>query len=330
MKKHKQTIFLIALSVVVLAAFGLAGWLLARKVPADTSVQGPAPTDSATEGREDLGDTVSYGGKKWTRNTALKTILFMGVDSSEKVVANEYIGNGGRADSIFLLIQNTQTEEAKLLKISRDSMMMVDVYNENRELLYSGVMQINMQYAYGETPERSCRLMKEKISDLLYGVPVDSYCSLTLDGLSAAVGAMGGITVTMEEDWTEIDPAYTKGAAVHMDQAQAERFVRYRDINELGSNDRRMERHEWLLRQVLAQLKAGGSGLFETVLNAAGDYLETDMDADTMLRLIRTPLDPVSFKVPGQTLAGERHDEYHIDEQALQGLILELFYLPVQ
>ena len=53
---------------------------------------------------------------------------------------------------------------------------------------------------------------------------------------------VGGVSVTMEEDGTQIDPAFVKGATVRLSGSQAEAFVRARMGLENDTNLARMQR----------------------------------------------------------------------------------------
>ena len=123
-----------------------------------------------------------------------------------------------------LLVINKVEKTAQILQISRDSMIDIDIYDVTGNKLMTEDGQIALQYAYGDGEERSCQLTAGKVSELLYGVDVDSYLSLTLDGLVAATDAVGGITVTVPEDYTEIDPSFEKGATITLNGELAEKY----------------------------------------------------------------------------------------------------------
>ena len=72
-------------------------------------------------------------------------------------------------------------------------------------------------------------LMKNKVSELLFGAKINNYCSINVNGMVAVVEEMGGISITFEDDYSYINPAYTIGATVTMDGAAVNTFVRYRD-----------------------------------------------------------------------------------------------------
>ena len=51
------------------------------------------------------------------------------------------------------------------------------------------------------------------------------------------------------------------------------------------------------------------------------------MQADDLYALTKCSLDDEEYKVAGQTVKGTANDEYHVDEQALQKQIIDLFYV---
>ncbi len=318
--KHRKRICLLALAALLLTGCGAAP---------DTEVSPPA---SSTPGKTDWESTVVLNGTTYRRRTDLKTVLFLGVDDTDTVQAEgDIIGNNGRTDAIVLFILDTTNETTQALFISRDTITEVDVYKGNGDLAYSGQMQINMQYAFGNSARRSCFLTERTVSELLYDTRIDSCLSMTMEGISVIVDQLGGVTLTMPEDYTQIDERYREGATVTLNGADAERFVRYRDTAVQGSAETRADRQNWFMRSLLRQIEAQGNltQSLEQLLEAAQPYIETDLDAETMRMLTSYTLRDETLKVPGSSESGRFHDEYHVDEGALRELILQLFYQSV-
>lgn len=280
---------------------------------------------------EAWGRTVTVDGKTWRYNSRLRTVLFLGVDSRDTAQLDKKgVGAGGRSDTILLLVIDQDAKTVQPVTVSRDTMTSVDVYDRDRNFLFSGQMQLNMQYSFGDSPKRSCLLAKNKVSQVLYGIPIQSYISLTLDGIVAAGEAMGGVTVTLEEDWTDIDPTYTAGSTITMDGPALERFIRYRDTGSVGSNNVRMGRHRWFIQQMFRQLNGMNSSMVENLMNQVEPYMETDMDGDTIKQLASYQVSDTMMNIPGETHHGQAHDEFYIDQAALQTFLLELFYVPAE
>lgn len=265
-------------------------------------------------------DTVANRDIIYKPDTSVRSYLFLGVDDAG--LDYESYGRGGRTDTILLLIK--KGVELRILEISRDTMTEVDTYNTAGDYLSTGVMQINMQYAYGDSPRRSMYLTKRTVSDLLGGIDINGAIALNMSGIAPIVDAMGGIDVYMEEDCSYIEPEYVQDAEIHMDGEEAEYFIRWRDTTESGSNDARMSRHTWFIRQILSQ---SDSGSVSALLDAADPYLNTDMTAEEMRALYDCELEE-AIRLPGETRRGELHDEFYIDKDTLREILLRLFYTP--
>ena len=293
----------------------------------------PAVNDAiaaAAEGIEEdpsLPQQITYNGADYVLNKDLSTLLFLGIDSEAIAEDRQVVGSGGRADTIMIFVLNKTDKTLRVLELSRDTMTSVDVYNANRKFLYSGTMQIDMQYAFGESTARSCALMKNKVSEVLEDLRINSICSLTVEGLVSVVDAMGGLTLTLDYDYTDIDPAYTAGATITMNGEEAEHFIRYRDITTSGSNDTRMQRHTDLMLELFSTIASYGKVKLTSLYEAAGDQLYTDLTADELAALSEYTLTEV-IKIPGETQHGDLHDEYYLDTDAVHELIVQTFYLP--
>lgn len=311
------------MGIVALLIVGLV--FLLQQSLGGTEVSRHGDGTPGTKKSEEWGNTVSFDGISYRRNTSLRTILLLGVDQSEED-RTYLLGGGGRSDAILLLVMDPETETMRLVEVSRDSMVDVDVYNQKDEYLYSGQMQLTLQYSVGSSAARSNWLMKNKVSEILYGVPIDYTMSLTMNGIPEVVDALGGIRMTFEKDYTDIDPLFVEGTELLLDGDLAYKFIRTRDIEVTGSNDDRMERHAQVMRAIAAQLPELTTDQIDGLLEAADPYLEMDIDADTLYSMRGYALDDTLYKLPGATQAGKEHDEYYLDEEALQQMVLDLFY----
>ncbi len=320
--------------VIVAAAVGL---IVAKVTTNKSRTPIPQSQTGAEVDENDWGNRLTYKGKNYRRNENIKTVLFLGIDRDSAVEIPAYgeqvgmIGNGGRSDTIILFLVNDETQKTTMLSVSRDTMTEIDIYDMNGKYAYSGVMQINMQHAFGDSPSRCLNMTKRTVSELLYGIRIDGAMSLTMDGIQTVVDLVDGITLTMPEDYSYIDERYTEGATVKLNGKEMEHFIRYRDTDETGSNEERVRRQSWLIGAVFQDLKAKGAMTFiQQLIDSDPDYLETDCDAELLKKMSKYPICDTKYKVPGSVKEGENHDEYYVDEEALQDLIVELLYVPVE
>lgn len=294
------------------------------KLPvANQSQSGNVPDDGSQ------GDIV-HDGVAYIYNKKLKNVLFLGVDKAAGSVVGEHVGRNGQADCILLLIMNEETKETTLLQISRDSMADIEIYGVGGDRLATEHQQIALQYAFGESEAKSCWLMKNAVSKLLYDIPISSTMALSVDGIGALTTAMGGVELTVPEDYTSVDPSFVQGTVVNLQGSLAERYVRYRDITVMGSNNGRMERQNQFIQAMFQQMKGVDTASFNTLLESADPYLTTDLSAEELRSLKNFRIKEEMEKVPGTAAPGPEHEEFTVDEQQLYELILKLFYVPVE
>ena len=128
------------------------------------------------------------------------------------------------------------------------------------------------------------------------------------------------------------------GETVTLSNWQADRLLRSRDNEELGSNDDRMLLQKTYLMGYISTMKAAikddvtvAVDLYKTIT----PYMSTDITQDELIYLAGKAKS-YSFskdgfiKVPGETVEGEFHDEYVVDDNELKKLIIENFYIKAE
>ena len=190
---------------------------------------------------------ITYKGEKYKYNYNLRTVLFMGVDK-EGEIEEKKVGGGGQTDSLVLFAMDTEKKTTQALSVSRDTMTDIRTYDMSGEFLSTERAQLALQYAYGDGKAKSCVLTREAVSNLLYQTPVNSYVALTMEGFSRIADELGGIRITVPQDYTHINPAFKKGETITLNGKMAEQYVRYRDTSASGSNNERMERQSQFIR----------------------------------------------------------------------------------
>ena len=286
--------------------------------------------ESETVQEKTGGTQITWQGKEYTYNQSIRNILFIGVDKKEEMQIQDYAGRGGQADCLILLSLNTREKTATMLNISRDSIVDVDIYDMSGDFLTEERGQIALQYAYGDGEKKSCWLEKKVVTELLHDIPIHSFIALNIDGISTIADVLGGVEITVPEDYTSIDSSFVKGETIVLKGDKAERYVRYRDITEFGSNNGRMERQNQFLRALVSLLKrkvAENSAYVDTLITAGKPFMTTDMTVDQIKELADYDLDETFIKVPGETQAGAEHDEYIVNDDELMNLLIKMFYI---
>lgn len=319
-----KNIIIIVLAVICCLLLGAVGYTMLN----DKKQEEKATSESDSDHRTSQSGTIVVDGVEYRPNTNLQTVLFMGIDRQEKVKDGENRpGENGQSDSLNLLVADRETGKAQILQISRDSMVEIDIYSASGEKMMSEQGQIALQYAYGDGEELSCRLTAEKVSELLYGVDIQSYLSLTLEGMIRTADAIGGVTVTIPEDYTDIDPAFVKGETVTMNGDLVEKYVRTRDIDVLESNVDRMKRQQQFMSALIEKLQGmQGSTQYMSLYQQMEPYMVTNMTADEMKALSEYEIDSDTLEVPGEIIYKDGHAQFIVDNKSLQKIVLKTFY----
>lgn len=337
MKKQSLFIFLLAAAVCFFIVYNIQLYqkrsvVLAAAEPREKGIT--KETDSATP-------VIEYKGKKYRRNTYLKAILFIGVDSAGTVEETKTPGLAGQADGLFLVAEDTARDRIKILMIPRDTMAEITLTDLEGNVIGKDLQHITLAYAYGDGKEKSCLYLKAAVSDLLGGLEIEHYLTVNTSAIGVLNNGIEGVPVSIYTDELEhMDSDLKKGTTVLIDGKQAEVFLRYRDVNVTNSALTRMERQKQYMKAYMKRLQmkcSQDSQLIVRLTEELQKYVLTDMDKNQYMGMAADILasgqlltDQDIYAVPGEGIATELYDEYHPDKNALMELILKLFYREVR
>lgn len=309
---------------------------------AKTAVPDLSKSETASETnepQEDYDPTIfRYDGKEYRYNSNIFTILCMGIDKdTENVELQKISGESGQADSIFLFVMDTVQNKIKIISVSRDTMTEITNYDVSGNEVGESVNHLGLAYAYGDGGQTSCEMMVDAVSNLFYDLPIHGYVSLLMSAIGPLNDAVGGVTVTVQEDLSDKDPALTEGATVTLMGDQAEIYVRSRDTDQEGSNNLRMERQKtYALAFINAAKEALKSNPSLTVemYRQFSEQMVTNIKLDNAVYLVseavgmELDLNDIS-SLEGETKQGSVYEEFYVDDKALLQLVLDTFYLEV-
>lgn len=311
----------LAAAVILGAVWGVKLWQDSR-IP-------PEPIPVTATANKDTGE-LTYQGTAFRPKESVKAYLFMGIDRDGPAKSNQSYIDGGQADVQFLLVVDEKNETWQLLHINRDSMVEVPILGMTGQVIRTEYQQITLAHAYGDGGTDSCRNAVAAVSNMLGGQSIDGYFALNMGAISILNDFVGGVTVTIESDFSDVDPTLVMGQTITLNGRQAYNFIRTRRNVDDQTNLSRMQRH----RQYMTGL---GEKLFELdqqdVLrgyDAVFDYLVTDMGSKTITQLFEkiqnyTQLDTLT--VDGKSYLDEEEcNAYALDEESLNQAILTLFY----
>lgn len=328
-RKKKRQKWLIPAVILVIAVIAVAVLVILtlddrRTVEADTAQSDDSERSSGT---------VVWEGKEYVYNDHLSNYLLIGVDNRENVETSVGQANAGQADALYLISWDRVKKTLTKITIPRDTMTNIETFLPSGESAGLTKDHISLSYAFGDGGHESCRLTRQAVSDLFYGLPIQSYCAINMDGLSVLTESVGSVTVTVPNDsLAEKYPEFQKGAQVTITPENTETFVRYRDINISQSALARMERQQAFIdafSEAAKQQFVKDPGYASDLYLSLQPYMVTSMSTDQFVSLAESAaqgkiLD--GWTVPGEGVEGEAYDEYHVDDSALYGKIIETFY----
>lgn len=306
------------------AAAVLVLYTLREQRPAETQ-----KVSAVTSGE----DHVVWQGKEYVYNDDISSYLLIGVDHQEveETVSGE--ANAGQADALYLVARDRVKNQVTVITIPRDTMTEIELFGPGGKSLGKDVNHISLSYAYGDGKHESCRLTREAVSNLFYGLPIQSYCAVSMEAMPALTESLGTVTVTVPNDSLEaVDSKFQEGAEAELTPEDTEEFLRYRDTGISQSALDRTERQQ-------AYLKAFGEGAKQQMAENPGyavdlyetlePYMVTSMGKDEFVKLAEDMAPGETgrgWTVPGEGTEGAVYDEYHVDDSGLYGRIIETFY----
>ena len=323
----KKTIILM-LCVAMIAALIAGATLMSMKEP-------PVENAGTAQNAAAKLQTLTYKGQEYPMKAHLQTVLLIGTDAmeayEEETEGVKPFYNFHQADFLTLLVLDTENNTAEILQLNRDTMTDVpwlDVLGN-----YGGTefKQLCLAYNYGDGGMKSCKNTVSAVSGLLFNAPIGSYIQVPITAISVLNDLVGGVPVTMEEDYTEIDPAFVKGATVRLNGTQAESFVRARMGLKNDTNLARMKRQ----RQYLDSFQKCARAAFDTdseftmkLLEKLSEFLQSDLTAqqlsDLVTRLDKSEVSPIRY-AEGELKKGEEYYEFYADEASLWAMVKEAY-----
>ncbi len=306
-------------------------------------VESTAPTEdavAATEAPKPIewqSDWVQHGDIIYDYNENIMTFLFLGIDKQGEVQLTDKQAAGGQSDAMFLIVVNPDKEQIDLIGINRDTM--VDVYCYGYEV--NGEVpvveaQLTTQHGFGDGGALSAEYTKEAISTLFYNLPITGYASIGYDAIPQINDAIGGVDVECLTDLTYKRNGWTVGAQLHLEGQDALDYVRLRDMTVFESARGRLARQKQYLNAFVAKIIAATKediSVPVSLYKEVSKYMTTDITADQVVYLTSQLLNyrfGEIYTLEGETIRGEKFEEFYPDYDKLKELMLQVFYTPVE
>lgn len=221
--------------------------------------------------------TVDVDGVKCYTNSAVKNILLLGTDADS---------GPRRSDSMILVSIDNNNKEIKFSSFMRDTYVDIDGYNKDK---------LNAAFAFGG-PELATKTIEKN-----YGIKIDNYITTGFADFKKIVNALGGVDIELDKDecgyinWqlgkngqTETyGEVEVKDGVQKLNGQQALWFCRDRGSENFSGNDfTRTSRQRRMMMGLVKSYKTSSVDDILSITNDLKKYVETDLSKQDLLWLV--------------------------------------------
>lgn len=323
----KKILVLVAVLLLCLGVIGAVSFWEAGQEKEAMSVQAEID-ESARRRREGW---IERDGVWYAPKQGQETMLLIGLDKMDPLKQSEGYNNNTQADFLLLAVFDDIEEKVHVLHINRDSMAEIPVLGVDGQPAGSVTGQLALAYTYGSGLNDSCVNTVDAVSDFLYGIEIDHYVAMTMGAIPYLNDLIGGVEVTVLDDFSGIDDSLVEGETITLKGEQALHYVRNRAELEDSTNLNRMKRQQQYLTSMAKQVEKLDDDFSISAQQVAtiAKYIISDCSIDTLSRMaeqfVDYPLQEMQ-EIQGEAVQGEEFIEFYPDEEKLAEQVLELFY----
>ncbi len=303
----------------------------------DVAVEIPTEDESGNDiiAVDKTGRVITYNGMSYALNEDLISLTFIGADDG-----SEQEEGLRMSDAIYIAAIDTKKGTVKILGVSRDTMAYVDVYSGDGKYVDTEKQQIAYSYAYGNDVVSGGENTNAALSRLFFGLPMKDYFAINMDALTTLNDAIGGVTLTSSITFISPEDGRTisEGETVTLHGAEAERYVRTRDSEQLDSNNSRMQRQQEYIRGFMNSIVPAAKKDLSVITNlysAVTENSDSSLNLPKITYIASTALSKLSsasdieyINLTGEITAGEFAEMNITTEEALTKM-LDVFYTPL-
>lgn len=273
-----------------------------------------------------------YNGVEYVKNEDVESFLILGLDKFEDAINNDSYNNDQRADFLMLLVFDNSEKKFTAVHLNRDTMVNINVLGVAGQKIGTVNKQLALAHTYGNGRDVSCRNTADAVSELLNGVKVNHYLSITMDAVPILNDLLGGVEVTVLDDFSGIDDTLIKGETVTLHGDHALTYVRERYGLEDSSNSTRMVRQRQYMTAVydkaMLEIENDDNFVIEASSKLA-DYIVSDRSVN-QLQEIAKKLSQYKFTeietLEGESVVKDGLMEFRPDADSIDKIVFELFY----
>ncbi len=312
-------LFLLIISVSLVFIFRLTEKIIDFKNQADFS---PNYSSSGE-------DRVFLDGTWYTRDESLESVLILGIDAASTIDSAN--ADSAQADFIAVLVIDKLQKSFRILHINRDTMTEISQLDSDGVSYGTFDAQLALAHTYGPNDTVKCRNAVDAVENLLYGIDIHHYFSMTMDAFPILNDAVGGVSVTLSEDFPPLGESALAGSEIKLRGRDALTFIRWRSDDPNSSNLERMERQQMYLDAMFAQYAGSSVESVADTLLEISKYIVSDYTLNQLSVLferLQTYTYEGTSSIAGEAKKGDMYVEFYADEPALQRTVVDYFYKP--
>lgn len=338
MRINSKRKIILGIAIALLAI--LLFWLVLRFIVSRTELDEQFGDSGEWSDEDGLIDLV-IGDTEYVSEDNIDSYLIIGTDAGGEDLGEKY--SGTLADFIVLLLIDNTTERFAFIQIDRNSMTDIQTVDDTDNVEVMPEQQLCLSHWYGADETERNNNTVQTVSYLLGGLDIDNYFTISMTDMDKINNAIGGVVVDIEEDMTNVDPAFMKGASVHLTDGQAEKFVRARmDVGD-GSNKARMARQTQYMQKaynmVMGQLRDNPEYVNE-LYEQLSDIVESREEAGADISRITNHILQYenlgilqfsgSTKIADTQGDGIEHEEFYVDDSSIVSVLRKVMDLRVE
>ncbi|MCR5797692.1 MAG: LCP family protein [Eubacterium sp.] len=346
-KEKKKVITILLVVVAIFLVFGTAYVIIQKRVPISSQERQALETtegglfDTPTPKPQVMG-SIKLGDEKFDYYDDINTYLFYGTDdtgvggkATANVARSDY--RGSMADSIMILVVNHTREQYMIIPVNRDTMTKVHLINQEGKGEATADIQICTSHWYGGTLEESDANTLKAVSDFLGGVKFDGFYSMYMRDIGKLNNSVGGVEVTIEDDFSKVDKSLKRGETITLSDEQAFTYVHDRyDVGD-EKNTSRMNRQQAFLSSFMKKAKEKfkeSPGWINDIFGTLKDSSSSDLSAGKLSKIMTDisaykPLGTQSIEGEsklGKALGdGKEHAEFYANEESLIKILKKIY-----
>ena len=292
-------------------------------------------TDEQSEELVALG-SLKLNGNIYSYYHDFETYLIMGTD---KTGADSKVYQGSMSDFLMLVIVDKTDNNYSFLPINRDTMSEVRLIQDDGTGAATAELQLCTAHWYGGNAGQSCANTVESISKLFGGLKIDGYYAIPMDEIPKLNHSVGGVTVTLLEDFQDIDRQMKKGETLALSDEQAYHYIHDRYGVGDEKNTSRIKLQQKYLESFFSKAKektksdkAYVSQLFRNFEQTATTNLTAKKISGLTNRLIKGTQKGF-FEIQGTSKIGKAlgdgidHAEFYPDKESIIDVMTKIYGL---